>query len=64
MAGVTNEIIASLANVLRPKLGAEARNRIMDTIQAEREVGSSQVATDIEFLLRYHDNAHKALEQS
>lgn len=40
------------------KLNDKARKRILDTIEAEFAVGSRQVATDIEMLLKLHDEVH------
>ncbi|QJD54384.1 hypothetical protein [Aminobacter phage Erebus] len=44
------------------KLNEKARKRILDTIEAERAVGSRQVATDIEMLLKVHDEVHQVKE--
>lgn len=53
-------MIDDLADAIRPKLSKAARDRIEQTIEAEEAVGDSQVATDIQFLLDFHDRVHAA----
>lgn len=35
----------------------------MEEIEAQEAVGDSQIATDIQFLLDYHDRVHAAAER-
>ena len=41
-----------------PKLSGDARGRVLEIIDMEREMGDSQLATDIEVLLEWHDKFH------
>lgn len=62
MFGLITMTDTSLANAIRPKLSSAARERIEEIIDAEYAVNDSQVATDIQFLLDYHDKVHAAWE--
>ena len=44
----------------RPQLSERARELVLETIEAEREVGDPEVATAIELLLAWHDEAAEA----
>lgn len=52
----------SLADSIRPKLSKEARKRVAQLIEDEEMVGDSQTATDIQFLLDFHDKVHAAVD--
>lgn len=49
-----------LADAIRPKLSRDARERIEDLIEAYSFDDESQTASDIQFLLDYHDKVHAA----
>jgi hypothetical protein len=41
-----------------PRISAQARVRINEMIEIDREMGDRQIASDIEFLLEFHDRVH------
>lgn len=51
-----------LAAAIRPQLSKAARERVEELIEAEYAVNDSQVATDMQFLLDFHDKVHTAWE--
>jgi len=52
---------ADLAAACRPRLSEAALKRLAETAEAEREVGSGQLAADIELLLEWHKAASTAV---
>jgi len=57
-----HSLAVRIANAIRPKLSAAARERIEELIYAEYAMNVSHLATDIQFLLDYHDKVHAAAE--
>lgn len=54
----------TLADAIRPKLNKDARARVAELIEAEDGFGDTQLASDIQFLLDYHDKVHAAWEDA
>lgn len=47
-----------LADAIRPTLSSAARYRINELIHAYEAFDDTQLASDIQFLLDYHDKVH------